>query len=258
MPASKPPAPRYISLARDIAEEIANGVHPVGTRLPTELEMSVDRGVSRSTVRAALLRLEDLGLVSRRRRSGTHVTATSTRPDATGYVQSLASVEDLLQYASGTERRVLQVVSRTLDKQLALELNLPADSKWVIIQSLRVSLTPHTLPLSWAENYVEASCATPELIHKLHTGNQSLIASLVAESTGRPIEEIHQSITATGIGEGEMAKWLQCEPGEHALRITRRYCDKSGQPLAITINYSPANRFRYDTRLRRNRPQTEA
>src|SRR5688572_10924825 len=101
--------PRYAALAPGRADEIARRRHPAGSRLPTEVELSAERGVSRATVRAALERLEELGLVSRRRRSGTRVTAASPAERLGGYVQSLSGVEDLLQYAAETERRVLRV-----------------------------------------------------------------------------------------------------------------------------------------------------
>ena len=118
--------PRYAALARDLADEIARGRHPVGSRLPTEVELSAERGVSRATVRAALERLEELGLVSRRRRSGTRVTAASPAERLGGYVQSLSGVEDLLQYAAETERRVLRVSPVVADDALAVRLEVPA------------------------------------------------------------------------------------------------------------------------------------
>lgn len=244
------PSPRYATLAQELAEEIARGVLPPGARLPTEIELSAARGVSRATVRAALLRLEELGLVSRRRRSGTHVTsAVPRRPGS--YAQSLAGIEDLLQYAVATERRVLGIQPVVADDALAERLSVRPGSRWIHIASLRVPPGGQGLPLCWTDSYADAGAAPRELEQRLAGGYRGLIATLLADGTGRPIEAVTQEIRASGIPEGAVAQALQAEPGGHALEITRRYTDPEDAPLAVTISLHPAERFSYRTRLRR-------
>ncbi|KAA2212000.1 GntR family transcriptional regulator [Teichococcus oryzae] len=243
--------PRYAALAQELADEIARGMHPPGTRLPTEVELSAARGVSRATVRSALLRLEELGLVSRRRRSGTHVTAAVPRRPGT-YAQSLTGIDDLLQYAAETERRILQVSPVVADDALAPRLSVRPGSRWVHVSSVRVPPAGTRLPLCWTDSYADAGAAPRDLGQRLSDGSfRGLIATLLAESTGRPIDEVTQEIRAAGIPEGLVARTLLAEPGDHALEITRRYVDPAGQPLAVTISLHPAERFSYATRLRR-------
>ncbi|WP_338665274.1 GntR family transcriptional regulator [Pararoseomonas sp. SCSIO 73927] len=250
LPAAASP-PRYAALARELADEIARGVRPAGSRLPTEVELSAERGVSRATVRAALLRLEELGLVSRRRRSGTHVTAGAPRRPGT-YAQSLAGIDDLLQYAVETERRVLRVGPVIADDLLAARLALRPGSRWCQVSSLRVAPGRDGLPLCWTDTYADADAAPRDLERRLREGShRGLIATLLAERSGRPIDEVAQDIRASGIPEGEVAEALQAEPGGHALEITRRYIDPAGIPLAVTVSLHPAERFSYSTRLRR-------
>lgn len=57
-----------------LREAILNGRYAFGERLPPEREMSEHFGASRSTVREALRRLEETGLVARRVGSGTFVS----------------------------------------------------------------------------------------------------------------------------------------------------------------------------------------
>lgn len=245
------PAPRYAALAQELAEEIARGVLPPGARLPTEVELSAARGVSRATVRAALLRLEELGLVSRRRRSGTHVTSDAPRRPGT-YAQSLTGIDDLLQYAAETERRVLQVSPIIADDLLAARLSVRPGSRWVHVASLRVALDATRLPLCWTDSYADAGAVPRDLGQRLQDGSfRGLIATLLAESAGRPIDEVVQEIRAAGVPEGVVAQTLAAEPGGHALEITRRYLDPAGAPLAVTVSLHPAERFSYTTRLRR-------
>jgi GntR family transcriptional regulator len=76
--------PSYRVLADQLAEDIARSDLQVGARLPPELELSAEHGLSRATVREALRCLEDAGMISRTPRAGTVVTAcarpTSTSP----------------------------------------------------------------------------------------------------------------------------------------------------------------------------------
>ena len=97
---------RYAQVARDLAEGIASGRFPVGSLLPTELELAEHYGASRNTVRAALRELQELGLVSRRKKAGTRVEAASA---SSGYRPSLASIEDLIQFGAAHVRVVRKI-----------------------------------------------------------------------------------------------------------------------------------------------------
>ncbi|WP_309630178.1 FadR/GntR family transcriptional regulator [Brevundimonas sp.] len=71
----------YQQVAATIANNIATGRHTVGDRLPSERDLAEDLGVSRPTVREAMIALEIRGLVEVRHGSGVYVTqATTTGP----------------------------------------------------------------------------------------------------------------------------------------------------------------------------------
>jgi GntR family transcriptional repressor for pyruvate dehydrogenase complex len=63
----------YQDLARSLLEELASGRYVVGTRLPAERELATKYGVSRPTVREAIIALEVQGLVEVRIGSGAYV-----------------------------------------------------------------------------------------------------------------------------------------------------------------------------------------
>jgi len=48
----------YQDLARNLLEELGSGRYPVGARLPAERELAAMYGVSRPTVREAIIALE--------------------------------------------------------------------------------------------------------------------------------------------------------------------------------------------------------
>jgi DNA-binding LacI/PurR family transcriptional regulator len=62
------------AIARNIRLAINDQAIKVGDQLPTEVQLSAQYGVSRSTVRLALKELEDAGLITRTRSRGTFLT----------------------------------------------------------------------------------------------------------------------------------------------------------------------------------------
>jgi len=65
----------YRQIADQIAQLIASGEFPAGSRLPAERELAVSLGVSRTSVREAIISLEMSGLVEVRVGTGIFVTA---------------------------------------------------------------------------------------------------------------------------------------------------------------------------------------
>jgi len=104
-------------LADDIAAtlkaEIRDGVHPPGTRLPTEAELCQRFEVSRATVRSAVKELDVLGLVRTRHGVGTFVR---TRAGVRDGLERMGSITESIrasgktpghEYARRTLRQVL-------------------------------------------------------------------------------------------------------------------------------------------------------
>ena len=67
----------YQRVASSIVEQVRRGKYPPGERLPPERELAEEFGVSRPTVREAMIALEIRGIVEARRGSGIYVSAIS-------------------------------------------------------------------------------------------------------------------------------------------------------------------------------------
>src|ERR1700688_2639931 len=67
----------YQQIARQIAAAIVGGHYAPGDKLPSERELADDFGVSRPTVRDAMIALEFQGLVEARQGSGVYVEAAA-------------------------------------------------------------------------------------------------------------------------------------------------------------------------------------
>src|SRR5215467_13055063 len=74
----------YRQIADQIARLIASGEFPPGARLPAERELATSLGVSRASVREAIISLEMGGLVEVRVGTGIFVTRSVAAPSANG------------------------------------------------------------------------------------------------------------------------------------------------------------------------------
>ena len=69
--------PRYMQILSVLSQRVETGQYPLEERLPTESELCDEFGASRFTVREALRRLVDHGMVQRRQGAGSIVVAAS-------------------------------------------------------------------------------------------------------------------------------------------------------------------------------------
>jgi DNA-binding GntR family transcriptional regulator len=237
---------RYAQVARDLTEGITIGRFPVGSLLPTELELCEHYGASRHTVRSAIRELQELGLVSRRKKVGTRVEAASP---SRGYRQSLASVQDLVQFGAAHTRVVQKIKDVVADRALARELGCAPGTRWLLISSLRMNGEPGAAPIGWTDAYVDAAYADlPDVVRE---SPDVLISDLIESRYGRRVVEIRQDVQASLVSE-RLAPELKVEAGTPALRIVRHYIDPAGEAVEISVTVHPADRFTLSLRLRRD------
>jgi len=237
--------PRYAELAQQMIREIGAGKFAVGTALPSELELSAQYGVSRSTVRSALQVVQDLGLISRRKRAGIRVEAIKPRH---AYAQSLSSVEDLVQFAAETERHVQSIEEIVFEPALATQLGYPDRLRWLRVALLRIDPHNPALPICWTDVYLDPAVGTG--LRRDLRKSSGLICEMVEEKYGRLVAEIRQEIRAIGVPE-PLAKKLGAPAGSHALEIVRHYIDQQGVAFEVTVSVFPADRLTYTLQLRR-------
>jgi GntR family transcriptional regulator len=239
--------PRHAELTKALIKDITTGVYPVGSSLPGELELAEMHGVSRGTVRIALTRIEELGMVSRRKRAGTRVEAAA--PRTADYSPRLSTIDELVQYGENTERVIHGIQEVVLDLALAAKLGCPPGTRWLHIATSRTMPERPDRPLSWSDIYVMA--ADGAKIRRQLKKAQGLICDIVGSATGRVVKEVRQSIRAVGVPK-ELASILRTEPNAHALQFVRQYIDQSDTLFEVVVSTHPADRFAYSTVLQRH------
>lgn len=97
---------KYVEVADALASRITDGTYPLGAHLPGVRALVSEFGVSDETIRRALGRLAELGLVEGRERVGTIVIATEARQTKAPERRSLAQrVADLERWRDEHEGR---------------------------------------------------------------------------------------------------------------------------------------------------------
>src|SRR5690606_36528984 len=124
----------YQQVARALLREIGEGRYGVGDRLPTEAELCARFEVSRFTVRAALGRLEQQGIVLRRPRIGTVVASKAARKR---YAVSVGSLSELLAFLDSTVVNPVANDEIVADPKLAADLGCAEGDRWIRVQTLR-------------------------------------------------------------------------------------------------------------------------
>lgn len=235
--------PRYASVAATLAGEILDKGRPVGSLLPTEQELAEHFAVSRSTIRQALRRLRELGLVAGAQGVGTRVIADQPRSD---YVLAVRSVTDVMGYATPTRLELLSRETVTADAAHAARIGAEAGSRWVQLRGLRWPEDRTRPPISVVDLHVAAEFAEVTTLPELVT---TPAYRLIGQRMGVAVAEVLQEITAVSL-PAAVAELLAVPAGSPGLHIRRRFLAADGRLLEATENHhAAADRFAYALRL---------
>ena len=218
--------PLYRQVEQHLVEQIAHGHYAVGDLLPTEAELCEAHGVSRHTIRQALRRIHDLGMIERRTSAGTRVV--SATPVA-GYQPVVQSPDDIVSFVQDTRILRAEAGEVRADREIARRLRCRVGTTWFRLAGPRVRRDGSPLPLCWSEQYLRPDVDREPLI----TGD--------FEATEMRGQRIEQEITAEILDE-RRARALEAEPGSAALVVTRRHYQ--GRTLiSVGVHIHPADRY---------------
>mgnify|MGYP000724645944 CR=1 FL=1 len=222
-------APRYKAVYTALMEQIREGVYPVGTLLPPEIELCQQFDVSRHTMREAIRMLNEGGIVSRRAGVGTRVETTKA---TTRYTQQISQLSDLFQYI---KHAILQVKMVRMLRIIAVKL-----------------LEGQNAPVAYSDVFVHPDYSAVGS----DVGKVKLPLSLLIEQKfSQRIIEVKQEFSATPIN-GETASALKLKPGSPGLVITRKYYGVKETLMLVTITTFPYKKMKYSMSLKFDVPQS--
>jgi GntR family transcriptional regulator len=237
-------SPRYLWLHDCLLKDIQTGKYPVGSPFPTEEQLANDYQVSRHTVREATRGLVQSGLISRRRSTGTIVTAT--QQENKPYVAALGSLKELMDYTYTTRLSLFGQEDVTVNEHLAKHLGCEPDSKWLMLHTHR-HLLQKAEPISYTQVYLRPEYAQ---IAESLKGQHTSIFNLHATLFDTPVDSVIQRIEASRM-PAVAARKLGLSPTAPTLRMTRIYLDAKERVMSASLNFYISERFELVTHWRR-------
>jgi DNA-binding GntR family transcriptional regulator len=130
------PVPFYFQLAELLEEEIVSSRWVPGTRVPSENELGARYGLSRTTIRQALARLEQEGLVSREKGRGTFVSDSRPR---SWLIQSTEGFfhDEFVRAGRAVTSRILRLERVELPRWASDQLALEPGSEGMVVERVR-------------------------------------------------------------------------------------------------------------------------
>jgi DNA-binding GntR family transcriptional regulator len=235
-----PRPPLYARIETKLRDAIAEGRYAVGSLLPTEAELCASLKVSRHTIREALRRLVEAGLVERRQGAGSIVVA---REPSRGDVHAIPSIDGLRQYAADTRLLIHAHGLAPLTREEAAQTLGEAGERWLKIEGLRVGQDGR--PLATASVLIAPRYAAiePELPER------GAIYRLIESRFGVEVAEVVQEISA-GPMPPVVATPLKRRAREVGMYFVRRYVEADGSTMIVSRSWHPAERFTYAMRLK--------
>lgn len=231
------PIPLWFQIAGQLRDSITVGIFKTGDVLPSENQLNKAFGVSRSTSRTALAKLEQEGLIFRK--SGKGSIVVSPRVDLPAH--------EMFGFSSDMRRRGLKPSYKTLfagyaraSKEITDALGLKVND--LVFQSRRLLLAddyPMGLGVSWLSPNLLKEKVPPTMEdldkNSLYAWIQTTCGEIITGST----EFIEASVADT-----TTAAQLQILAGAPLLIVRRRSNDSNGIPAEYAILQFRADRYR--------------
>jgi GntR family transcriptional regulator len=217
---------------------IENGTYPPGEQFPSENELATQLGISRPTLREALLNLEQESIVVRKHGVGTFV--------APGYGHQLESglecLESLLELASKQGALVqvsdLEVKQEMADADLVDKLQVPPGTP---LTGVRRVLMVEGMPVAYMADAVLLEILPPGSVDETFQGS---VLDLLRQKQGLEISQAVADIVAVNAGSFLAAK-LQIQPGQALLLLEEILFDGDGTAVELSRNYFVPDYFRF-------------
>ena len=229
--------PRYLDLYNKYRRQILGGVYRFGDAFPTERDLEETEGCDRKTIRKALAKLTEDGLLTRIVGKGTFVR----EPDLS------LSLEKIGGFSGLVERDGVAITSRVLFFQkvpagfrIAGIFDIPTDQE--VYKMIRVRLANGS-PISYETTFIR------DIVPDLSDYDFNVYSLYdVLEKNGQIITHISETVTAVELSEA-MASHLNKEAGDPVFLLTDLTENQDGLVIEYNRSYIISERFHLSTDL---------
>jgi GntR family transcriptional regulator len=226
--------PLYLQVAATLRTAIVRGIYPVGSRIPTEDELCRHFKISRHTVREALRRLRDDGLIVSR--PGSRPTVATPAMDERPELFSGIIGEDFFDYMIGTRLAIESMEMVTLTRKMAADTGLPAGEQWLSVMGYRRQADDGGITC-WHEYLVRARYATIGRILARHVGPMLplmedlfniRVVTITRSTSAIPMPAAHAFALGTNDGSPALNIVTRCETADGEVALLNRSIHPSG------------------------------
>lgn len=230
------PVPLYFQVAQRLEQMIESGEMPPGHRLENEIALAGQLGLSRPTMRHAIQRLVDKGLLVRKRGVGTQVVNAPVRRQV-----ELSSLFDDLDRAHRQPRtEILTFGLETAPEDVAAAMRLPAGTEMITFKRLRYAQDE---PLALMHNYVPVGLAELTAEALTRHGLYELL-----RDAGVQLRIAEQTISARK-AEAAEARLLREPRGAPLLTMQRTAYDHANRAIEYGSHVYRASRYSFEFTL---------
>ncbi|WP_420593727.1 GntR family transcriptional regulator [Deinococcus sp.] len=235
-------SPRYVQVAQALSEAIERGEYAPETALPAERELAAQLGVSRVTVRQAIARLAQSGLVSTRHGSGTFVAGTAAERIQHPLSRLTGFTEDMRLRGLSAGGRVLNFECVYPSAQEAMTLGLSPGQQVYRLRRLR---TAGGEALAVEESTLSAERIGP--LSESDVQDVSLYALLKARGA-EPVRALRQLRAVNA--DAELAELLDVPVGAALLATERVAWDAAGAAVEFARAHYRGDKYDFVMELR--------
>jgi GntR family transcriptional regulator len=230
--------PLHLQARRHLLSLIENGTYQPGEQLPSEIDLAAQLGISRPTLREALLNLEQEGAIVRKHGVGTFVSS-AWRSQLEGGLERLESILALAaRQEMTTQMRGLSVEQVLADEELAGRLDIASGTPLTCVR--RTIVVKHR-PAAYMVDYSPVTILPPEALGTSFSGS---VLDLLMRRNSLHVHEALAEITAIN-ADALLAEQLEVEPGQALLLLTETLFADDNTPIEFSRNYFLPDLFRF-------------
>lgn len=230
-------SPLYHKIKNHILDRIESGEFKIGDMLPPEPELTEYYGVSKITVKRALLELSNDGIIVRKQGKGTFVAGPKLEEDISKVV---ALAQPVLMHAGMSRHEVLSVKTGKADTEVTRALEVGPNTPVVRIERLKiVDEEPYIYELSFISDEL-----CPGLESKFLDWETKLIYEILQCEYSLQLSRTRMTIEPTILNIQE-ANLLDSHEGAPAMLWRRTTFTNEDEPAEFYRAVVRGDRFKY-------------
>lgn len=231
--------PLHVQAASLMRDAITGGAYEPGERLPSETTLAEQLGISRPTLREALLNLEREGLIIRRHGVGTFV-AKAIRPQMESGIERMESVLQLAaRHGMDVTVADLEVTTETPDGDILRKLDIDPGTE---VTCVRRVLLIDGVRAVYMIDAVPSDLLAPNDIDESFRG--SVLDLLRQKSNGTTITHAVADIVAI-TADTNLSRRLDVSRHQALLLLEESLFTESGHAIEYSRNYFVPDLFRF-------------